>query len=62
MPTIKCPLWSGFSAVIAELSKLFADGRIRPHIGARFPLTETAAALRYVADRKVLGKVIIDVP
>lgn len=46
---------------IAELSQLFADGKIRPYIGARFPLAETAAALRYVADRKVLGKVIIDI-
>ncbi|OBK17118.1 NADPH:quinone oxidoreductase family protein [Mycobacterium asiaticum] len=46
---------------LAELSELFADGRIRPYIGARFPLAQTAAALRYVADRKVLGKVIIDV-
>ncbi|MEB4209673.1 NADPH:quinone oxidoreductase family protein [Mycobacterium sp. 94-17] len=46
---------------LAELSKLFAEGKIRPYIGARFPLAETAAGLRYVADRKVLGKVIIDV-
>lgn len=46
---------------IAELSQMFADGRIRPYIGARFPLAETAAALRFVAERKVLGKVIIDV-
>ncbi|PJE22477.1 MAG: NADPH:quinone oxidoreductase [Mycobacterium sp.] len=45
---------------IAELSQMFADGKIRPYIGARFPLAETAAALRFVADRKVLGKVIID--
>lgn len=46
---------------LAELSQLFADGKIRPYIGARFPLAETAAALRFVADRKVLGKVIIDI-
>jgi len=46
---------------IAELSQMFADAKIRPYIGARFPLAETAAALRFVADRKVLGKVIIDV-
>ncbi len=44
-----------------ELSQMFAAGTIRPHIGARFPLSETAAALRHVADRKVLGKVVIDV-
>lgn len=45
----------------AELGQMFADGRIRPHLGARFPLAETAAALRYVAQRKAIGKVIIDI-
>lgn len=45
----------------AELAELFAGGRVSPYIGARFPLAETAAALRYVADRKAIGKVIIDV-
>lgn len=45
----------------AELASLFASGAVRPHIGARFPLAETAAALRHVADRKALGKVVIDV-
>jgi NADPH2:quinone reductase len=44
-----------------ELTKMFATGVIRPYIGARFPLAETPAALRYVAERKVLGKVVIDV-
>ncbi|BBZ72481.1 NADPH:quinone oxidoreductase family protein [Mycobacterium paraseoulense] len=44
-----------------ELAEMFAAGTIRPYIGARFPLSETAAALRHVADRKVLGKVVIDV-
>ncbi len=40
---------------------MFAAGKVRPYIGARFPLAETSAALRYVAERKVLGKVVIDV-
>jgi NADPH2:quinone reductase len=44
-----------------ELAQMFAAGTIRPHIGARFPLAETPAALRHVAERKVLGKVVIDV-
>jgi NADPH:quinone reductase len=44
-----------------ELLGLFAAGRLRPHIGARFPLEDAAAALRYVADRRALGKVVIDV-
>lgn len=44
-----------------ELEQMFADGRVRPFIGARFSLAETATALRYVADRKAIGKVVIDV-
>lgn len=46
---------------LRELSEMFTAGIIRPYIGARFPLAETAAALRHVADRKVLGKVVIDI-
>lgn len=45
---------------VAELAQLFADGRVSPYIGARFSLADTAAALRYVADRKAIGKVIIE--
>ncbi len=46
---------------LQELSQMFAAGTIRPYIGARFPLSDTAAALRLVAERKVLGKVVIDI-
>ena len=45
----------------AELRQLFAEGKLRPYIGARFPLEQAPAALRYVADRKAVGKVVIDV-
>ncbi len=44
-----------------ELAQLFSSGAVRPYIGARFPLHEAGKALRHVADRKALGKVIIDV-
>jgi NADPH2:quinone reductase len=44
-----------------ELLGLLAEGRVRPHVGATFPLTETAGALRFVADRRALGKVVIEV-
>ena len=44
----------------AELRELLASGRVRPHIGATFPLAEAAAALRYVADGLAIGKVVID--
>ena len=43
-----------------ELSELFATGRVRPHVSAVFPLERTAEALRAMADRRVLGKVVVD--
>ncbi len=46
---------------IRELDQMFAGGHIRPYIGARFPLSDTPAALRHVAERKAIGKVVIDV-
>jgi len=45
----------------AELRQLFAEGKLRPYLGARFPLEQAATALRYVADRKAIGKVVIDI-
>lgn len=45
----------------AELLALLAEGRATPHIGATFALDEAAAALRYVADGKAIGKVVLDV-
>jgi NADPH2:quinone reductase len=44
-----------------ELTQMFTAGAIRPYIGARFSLAEAAAALRHLADRKAIGKVVIDV-
>jgi NADPH2:quinone reductase len=45
----------------AELLELLASGRAFPHIGARFKLDDAAAALRYVADGRAVGKVIVEV-
>jgi NADPH2:quinone reductase len=44
-----------------ELLELLASGRVAPHIGATFSLAEASAALQYVADRRAVGKVVIDV-
>ncbi|WP_019546576.1 NADPH:quinone oxidoreductase family protein [Streptomyces sulphureus] len=44
-----------------ELDALLAEGVLSPHIGARYPLARTAEALREVADRRALGKVVVDV-
>jgi NADPH2:quinone reductase len=44
-----------------ELLALLASGSVVPHIGASFALEEAAAALRYVADGRAVGKVVLDV-
>lgn len=45
----------------AELLELLATGRATPHIGATFKLDEAAAALRYVADGRAIGKVVLEI-
>jgi NADPH2:quinone reductase len=44
-----------------ELLELLASHRVEPHIGAAFELDGAAAALRYVADGRAIGKVVVDV-
>jgi NADPH:quinone reductase len=45
----------------AELMGLLGSQSVAPHIGASFTLEETAAALRYVADGRAIGKVVLDI-
>ena len=45
----------------AELLDLLAEGRARPLIGATFDLSETAKALRHVAEGQAVGKVVLQV-
>ena len=49
------------NATSSELLELLATGRVVPHIGAAFALDDAAAALRYVADGRAIGKVVVDV-
>ncbi|MFG1932449.1 NADPH:quinone oxidoreductase family protein [Mycobacterium sp. NPDC048908] len=44
----------------AELRDHLVSGRVRPHIGAVYPLDQTVAALKHVADGRAIGKVLID--
>ncbi|MDT5055793.1 MAG: NADPH:quinone reductase [Mycobacterium sp.] len=43
-----------------ELREHLVSGRVRPHIGAVYPLAETVQALRHVADGRAIGKVLIN--
>jgi len=46
---------------MADLFSMYAQGKIKPRISARFPLEDAAQALELMEDRKVLGKVVLDV-
>lgn len=43
------------------LLRWLAEGKIQPQISAQFPLQEASKALRLLMDRKVLGKVVLEV-
>ncbi len=44
-----------------ELLRWYADGKLKPHVSRHFPLDEGAAAIRWMMDRKALGKVVLTV-
>ena len=44
-----------------ELCTLYTEGRIRPHISARYPLERAGEAIDHVAKRKVAGKVVVEI-
>jgi NADPH2:quinone reductase len=45
-----------------ELFELYVQGKLRPHIMARHPLASYREALVAVRDRRVLGKIVIEMP
>jgi len=48
-----------FQGNSAQLVEWLREGRLRPHVSARYPLERGAEALRDVAERRVQGKVVI---
>src|SRR6185369_9790385 len=50
-----------FAEAMARLDRWYAEGKLKPHISATFPLERAADALILMASRKVTGKVVLDV-
>ncbi|HXW23163.1 MAG TPA: NADPH:quinone oxidoreductase family protein [Xanthobacteraceae bacterium] len=46
-------------ANMAELLQWCADGKLSAHVHAVYPLAETPAALKVLADRKAMGKILL---
>ena len=44
-----------------DLFTLYAAGKVKPRISARYPLAEAGDALQLLSDRKVLGKVVVTI-
>ena len=49
-----------FAEAMARLDRWYAEGRLKPHISATFPLERAADALKLMASRKVTGKVVLE--
>jgi NADPH:quinone reductase len=48
-----------YAKVMAEILRLGAEGKLRPHISHRFPLEQAAEAIQAIMDRKVIGKAVL---
>jgi NADPH:quinone reductase len=46
-------------AIMADIVRWCADGRLSAHIHAVYPLTEIAAALAAISNRSVMGKIVL---
>jgi NADPH2:quinone reductase len=46
-------------ANMLELLQWLGEGRLKPHISKRFSLDEAAQAIRWMMDRKAMGKVLV---
>ncbi len=44
-----------------EIVAMCTDGRLKPRIGARFPMERYAEALRCLMERRALGKVVLEI-
>ena len=49
------------AANLADLFRLYGEGRIKPYISSRYPLERAADAISELADRRAEGKVVITI-
>jgi NADPH:quinone reductase len=48
-----------FARSIAQLHEWYAAGKVKPHVSATFPLEHAADAIKLMAARQVIGKVVV---
>ncbi len=53
--------WERLRAAYGEMFRWFGEGRLKPTVSARFPLSEFRAAMAMVLERRAIGKVVLEV-
>ena len=48
-----------FAASVAQLGRWYAEGKLKPHVSATFPLERAADALTLLSERRAIGKVVL---
>jgi NADPH:quinone reductase len=51
----------GHADNLADLFRLYKEGKIRPHISNRYPLEKAADAIKELSERRAKGKVVITI-
>jgi NADPH2:quinone reductase len=46
-------------ALLGDVARACVDGKLRVHVHAVYPLAEIATAMKAIADRKVMGKILL---
>ncbi|MBV9991787.1 MAG: NADPH:quinone oxidoreductase family protein [Alphaproteobacteria bacterium] len=46
---------------LSGLDAMLAEGKLHPHVGARFPLARAVDAMRLLEQRKAVGKVVVEI-
>lgn len=45
---------------VEELFRFYTEGKIKPHVSAKFSLDQAGEAIQHLADRKATGKIVIE--
>ena len=43
----------------SPVSRMYQAGKIRPHVSAHYPLAEAGQAIRDLAERRAMGKIVV---
>jgi len=46
---------------LADLFRLYKEGKIKPHISNRYPLERAADAIKELSERRAMGEVVVTI-